>query len=133
MKSKPTATTVRRTSTLFVVSALAVAVGAAFAEAPRPGMSDAEQAYQAAPGALDPALTKDMIDTEGPPMTMVEFEDAKRIFFERCAGCHGVLRKGATGKPLTTDITRERGSDYLKALITYGSPLACRTGAPQGT
>jgi nitrite reductase (NO-forming)/hydroxylamine reductase len=33
-----------------------------------------------------------------------------------------VLRKGATGKPLTTDITRERGFDALKAFITYGSP-----------
>jgi nitrite reductase (NO-forming)/hydroxylamine reductase len=33
-----------------------------------------------------------------------------------------VLRKGATGKPLTADITTEMGTDYLKALITYGSP-----------
>ncbi len=32
-----------------------------------------------------------------------------------------MLRKGATGKPLTTDITRERGLDALKAFITYGS------------
>jgi nitrite reductase (NO-forming)/hydroxylamine reductase len=43
------------------------------------------------------------------------------VYFQRCAGCHGVLRKGATGKPLTPDITREKGTDYLKALITYGS------------
>ncbi len=33
-----------------------------------------------------------------------------------------MLRKGATGKPLTPDLTREKGVDYLKALITYGSP-----------
>jgi hypothetical protein len=33
-----------------------------------------------------------------------------------------VLRKGATGKPLTTDITQEKGTDYLKALINFGSP-----------
>jgi nitrite reductase (NO-forming)/hydroxylamine reductase len=33
-----------------------------------------------------------------------------------------VLRKGATGKPLTPDITREKGTEYLKALITFGSP-----------
>ena len=32
------------------------------------------------------------------------------------------MRKGATGKPLTTDITLQRGSDYLKTFITYGSP-----------
>ena len=48
--------------------------------------------------------------------------EANTIYFQRCAGCHGVLRKGATGKPLTTDITRELGYDYLKAFITYGSP-----------
>ena len=56
-----------------------------------------------------------------PTLTADEFEQAKTIYFQRCAGCHGVLRKGATGKPLTTDITRERGLDALKAFITYGS------------
>ncbi len=30
--------------------------------------------------------------------------------------------EGATGKPLTPDITQERGIDYLKAFISYGSP-----------
>ena len=29
-------------------------------------------------------------------------------YFQRCAGCHGVLRKGATGKALTPDITLEK-------------------------
>ena len=33
-----------------------------------------------------------------------------------------MLRKGATGKPLTPDITREVGYDYLKDFMTYGSP-----------
>ena len=33
-----------------------------------------------------------------------------------------MLRKGATGKPLTTDITLERGTEYLKTFIKYGSP-----------
>jgi nitrite reductase (NO-forming)/hydroxylamine reductase len=57
-----------------------------------------------------------------PTLTAEEFTSAKQIYFERCAGCHGVLRKGATGKPLTPDITKELGFDYLKAFITYGSP-----------
>jgi nitrite reductase (NO-forming)/hydroxylamine reductase len=35
-----------------------------------------------------------------PPMTAAELETGKKIYFERCAGCHGVLRKGATGKNL---------------------------------
>lgn len=51
-----------------------------------------------------------------------EFAKAAEIYFQRCAGCHGVLRKGATGKPLTTDITKELGYDYLHSFITYGSP-----------
>ncbi|MEI6986023.1 MAG: cytochrome D1 domain-containing protein [Rhodospirillaceae bacterium] len=57
-----------------------------------------------------------------PTLTAEEFNQAKQIFFQRCAGCHGVLRKGATGKPLTTDITSKLGLDYLKSFITYGSP-----------
>jgi len=35
-----------------------------------------------------------------PAMTPEEKAVGKRIYFERCAGCHGVLRKGATGKNL---------------------------------
>jgi len=62
------------------------------------------------------------INPKAPPITKVEFERAKQIYFERCAGCHGVLRKGATGKPLTPDITLGKGTDYLKVFIAYGSP-----------
>jgi nitrite reductase (NO-forming)/hydroxylamine reductase len=57
-----------------------------------------------------------------PVMTAEEFTKARQIYFERCAGCHGVLRKGATGKALTPDLTRKLGFDYLMNFITYGSP-----------
>ncbi len=57
-----------------------------------------------------------------PTLTQEEFDRANRIYFERCAGCHGVLRKGATGKALTTDLTKELGFEYLQAFINYGSP-----------
>ncbi|MEO3427408.1 cytochrome D1 domain-containing protein [Pelagibius sp. CAU 1746] len=57
-----------------------------------------------------------------PVITPSEFQAASTIYFERCAGCHGVLRKGATGKPLTTDITRGLGYQHLIDFITYGSP-----------
>jgi nitrite reductase (NO-forming)/hydroxylamine reductase len=59
---------------------------------------------------------------DDPVMSPEEFQKATTIYFERCAGCHGVLRKGATGKPLTPDLTRANGYDYLKNFITYGSP-----------
>ncbi len=93
-----------------------------WAQKPGHGTSESEKRYEGAPSGVDPGATKDMIATEGPAMTKAEFAEAKQIFFERCAGCHGVLRKGATGKPLTTDITRQRGTVALKAFITYGSP-----------
>ena len=57
-----------------------------------------------------------------PQLTKAEFDKASRIYFERCAGCHGVLRKGATGKPLTPDLTKKLGFEYLRDFITYGSP-----------
>jgi mono/diheme cytochrome c family protein len=41
-----------------------------------------------------------------PEMTAAEKDQAKKIYFERCAGCHGVLRKGATGKNLEPHWTK---------------------------
>ena len=70
---------------------------------------------------------------KSPPMTKEEFEIGKKIYFERCAGCHGVLRKGATGKPLTTDITIDRGSEYIKTFITYGSAGGMPNWGTSGT
>ncbi len=87
-----------------------------------PGTPAAEMAYQGAASPLAGEATTAMVTTEGPPMTADEFSHATRLYFERCAGCHGVLRKGATGKPLTTDITREKGTQYLQTIIAYGTP-----------
>ena len=49
-------------------------------------------------GLAVPAMAQDK--PQAPTMTAAEKETAKKIYFERCAGCHGVLRKGATGKNL---------------------------------
>jgi len=87
-----------------------------------PVSSSEEMAYRGAPSAVGTEDLRKYIDSEGPAMTEVEYNMATEIYFQRCAGCHGVLRKGATGKALTIDITREKGTEYLKALITYGSP-----------
>jgi len=57
-----------------------------------------------------------------PTLTKAQFEEANKIYFQRCAGCHGVLRKGATGKALTTDVTAKAGFEYLRDFINYGSP-----------
>ncbi len=87
-----------------------------------PGTAEGELRYRGAPSAIPGEATRQIMSAEGPQLTEAEFATATQLYFERCAGCHGVLRKGATGKPLTPDLTREKGVDYLKALITYGSP-----------
>ena len=86
------------------------------------GATEGELKYQGAPSAIPAEQRRQVISAEGPVLSEAEFGTATQLYFERCAGCHGVLRKGATGKPLTPDITMEKGTDYLKALITYGSP-----------
>ena len=134
MNSKFLTTIGRHRAGVFLVSAMALAVGQALAatDAAHPNAKSPEMSYQGAPGAMDPAATKDLMDGEGPPITKAEFDKAKEIFFQRCAGCHGVLRKGATGKPLTTDKTRALGTPYLSAFINWAPPQACPTGAPPG-
>ncbi|MCP3673437.1 MAG: c-type cytochrome [Gammaproteobacteria bacterium] len=77
--------------------------------------------YEGAASGIDANAVKKATSHTGVELSDADFESAKEIYFQRCAGCHGVLRKGATGKPLTTDITTERGTEYLKTFITYGS------------
>jgi len=104
--------------------ALAVIAAPAFAQEKPKGHGDTPAA------AYEPSMTtlaQIHVEIPGrkaddPVMTQEEFQQGAKIYFERCAGCHGVLRKGATGKPLTPDITRELGYDYLQSFITYGSP-----------
>ena len=105
---------------LGMLSLVAVAANAA-ATSDHPGTTPGEMRYKGAPVPLQEGM-KDVITPGAPALTEAEFAKAKKIYFERCAGCHGVLRKGATGKPLTPDITNERGLDYLKVFINFGSP-----------
>ena len=107
---------------LAAIPVLAVAMQAAFAEAPKGHGDEAMKEYQAGGSPMADVPMHHDINPAAPRMSEPEFEKAKRIFFERCAGCHGVLRKGATGKALTPDITLEKGLEYLKVFIKYGSP-----------
>ena len=91
---------------MIALSAMAVAMGSAFAQE----------------------------TAKGPELTAAEKEQAKKIYFERCAGCHGVLRKGATGKNLephwtkkdkdgnvTEGGTLKLGQQRLEKIIGYGT------------
>jgi nitrite reductase (NO-forming)/hydroxylamine reductase len=107
-----------------LTAALAIALGATAyaADEPKHPVTQPEVNYQGAPSPLGSEPMYQSTNPKAPQMTQAEFELGRKTYFERCAGCHGVLRKGATGKPLTPDITLGKGTDYLKVFISYGSP-----------
>ncbi|QWT45222.1 c-type cytochrome [Azospira inquinata] len=108
---------------MMAMAVMPFAIGSAAADdGGHKAISPATAAYQ---GASSPVKDVEMyqdINPKAPAMTKAEFDKARQIYFERCAGCHGVLRKGATGKPLTPDKTLANGTEYLKVFIKYGSP-----------
>ncbi len=75
-----------------------------------PRTQDAELRYRGTPSPVGGAEMEMVRSPGAPDLSKAEFEEAKQIYFERCAGCHGVLRKGATGKALTPDLTQKRGT-----------------------
>jgi len=85
-----------------------------------PETESSELLYEGSPSPLQGG--SQVVTPGAPPLSEQEFATAQKLYFERCAGCHGVLRKGATGKPLTPDITQVRGKEYLKVFINFGSP-----------
>ncbi|PKO31966.1 MAG: nitrite reductase [Betaproteobacteria bacterium HGW-Betaproteobacteria-9] len=111
--------------TKIILSSLAMAamlVAGALHAQDKKGVSQPEANYQAGSSPIGAEPMVQSVNPKAPPMTQAEFDVARKVYFERCAGCHGVLRKGATGKPLTPDITVGKGTDYLKVFIAYGSP-----------
>jgi nitrite reductase (NO-forming)/hydroxylamine reductase len=127
-------TTFRR---VLALSAMAAAVFPAFAaekETLHGGtVSPSEANYQAGASPLANVEMYQDINPKAPPMSKAEFDKSRQIYFERCAGCHGVLRKGATGKPLTPDKTLATGTEYLKTFIKYGSPAGMPNWGTSGT
>jgi len=69
-----------------------------------------------------------------PTLSEADFEKSKTIYFQHCAGCHGTLRKGATGKSLEpkwskkkpdgtveTGGTLKLGQERLEKIIKFGT------------
>lgn len=68
------------------------------------------------------------------PLSDKEFEEGKNIFFNRCSGCHGAQRWGATGPSLLPEGhvvqaafvkgggTKSKGTEALTAILVNGSP-----------
>ncbi|GMV33914.1 nitrite reductase [Chloroflexi bacterium CFX5] len=63
------------------------------------------------------------VDTSAADVSLSDedFAWAKQTFFERCAGCHGTMRKGATGPALTPDVTLPKGTVALSSIIFNGT------------
>ncbi|MCB1513387.1 MAG: c-type cytochrome [Hyphomicrobiaceae bacterium] len=80
------------------------------------------------------AMAQEAAAPAGPTLTKEAKEAAAKVYFQRCAGCHGVLRKGATGKNLepswskkdkdgkvTEGGTLKLGQSRLEKIIAYGT------------
>ena len=60
-------------------------------------------------------------NAQEPTLSPAAKEASKTIYFERCAGCHGILRKGATGKNLEPVNSQKLGQSRLEKIISYGT------------
>ena len=129
------------------IAALSLAVGLALSLTSLAGLAEVAKKEEAAKAAepAKAAETKDAKDagaadtkadakTAMPTMPEADFERAKTVYFQNCAGCHGALRKGATGKSLEPvaikkkpDGTEEKGGTLklgqkrLEKIITEGT------------
>jgi nitrite reductase (NO-forming)/hydroxylamine reductase len=55
-------------------------------------------------------------------LTPAQMDEAFDIYFDRCSGCHGPTRQGATGPELTHDTLGLKGEAYIKAILYTGLP-----------
>ncbi|MCZ7657845.1 MAG: nitrite reductase [Xanthobacteraceae bacterium] len=67
------------------------------------------------------AATVSPASAQEPSLSPQAKDHAKNVYFQRCAGCHGVLRKGATGKNLEPDNMKKLGQSRLERIIALGT------------
>ena len=76
--------------------ALPLAFVAAWAQPTQPGrapVTEPEIRYQAGGSPLAQEDMHQDLNPKAPTMSKAEFDRARQIYFERCAGCHGVLQQ----------------------------------------
>ncbi len=66
------------------------------------------------------------------PLNAAEFDEAKGMYFQRCAGCHGVLRVGATGKNLEPQPNKAKKSKGTLKLGTKRLAKIIKLGTEGG-
>ncbi len=69
-------------------------------------------------------LNLQQVRVETPPVTLTaaEFDATKNLYFNRCAGCHGLYRTGATGPNIGEVRAKVIGTDGLGAMMRHGTP-----------
>jgi nitrite reductase (NO-forming)/hydroxylamine reductase len=75
----------------------------------------------AAPAKKEAAPAPAPAAAAAPTLSAADKAEAGKLYFERCAGCHGMLRKGATGKNLEPANTAKLGQGRLEKIISYGT------------
>ncbi|MGD8933747.1 MAG: cytochrome D1 domain-containing protein, partial [Gammaproteobacteria bacterium] len=63
-----------------------------------------------------------IIDSEPVALTPEQFEASKQVYFNHCAGCHGLYRTGATGPDIGAARSQAIGTDGLISILNYGTP-----------
>jgi nitrite reductase (NO-forming)/hydroxylamine reductase len=58
---------------------------------------------------------------QAPKLSEKEFKRGIQIYFDRCAGCHGTLRKGATGPKITQNKMLKKSLEKLEEVIYHGT------------
>ena len=78
------------------------------------------------------------------PLNDSEFAEGKQIFFDRCSGCHGAKRWGATGPSLLPEShiaaakevkgggTRSKGTEALMSILMNGTPKGMPAWGKEG-
>lgn len=91
---------------------------------PALGLSDTETDEVIAYLETTSDVDADTAAPEGPrELSDHEFQTASDVYFNRCAGCHGTLRAGATGPAiLPEDRTLSIGTAGLETILTNGLP-----------
>lgn len=74
----------------------------------------------ALPLAVTAAFTG-TVAAQAPTLSDADKAASGKLYFERCAGCHGMLRKGATGKNLEPENSAKLGQERLEKVLTFGT------------
>jgi len=76
------------------------------------------------PPKVQPPVVQPEVQPSEKPVALLsgkEYERANWEYFNRCGGCHGMLRKGATGPALTPDKMKPIGTEKLAKIIFDGT------------